>query len=492
MMDWLTARVMATPEKTFLHIDDERLPYAEVNRLVAACAAVMRDRGIEPGDKVAILMPSGPACVVTVLALMRLGAVFVPLNSRLTTSELAWQIENADCRMVITQAETSARLRGIDVNVLEFPSTIELVSASDADSIGAVDLHADCAIIHTSGTTGRPKAAVLTYGNFYHSAMASAYRLGVLPDDRWLCILPLYHVGGLSIILRSLLYGTGVELMSSTRFDVEAVNHLLSEKPISIVSLVPTMLGRLLDAKALTWNARLRWILLGGEAAPAALIDRCLAAEIPVAASYGLSEASSQVATALPDLLRIKPGSVGKPVLFTRLRIVDDAGRDVAEGTPGEVIVQGPTVMREYYNDAAATGGALKDGWLHTGDIGFLDSDGDLHILQRRADLIVSGGENVYPAEVENVLRLHPAVAETIVFGIADAHWGQGVAAVIELRAAASVSAEEIMDFSRERLAAYKVPRMIAFVDSLPRTASGKIQRREAQQAYSNAISHSR
>ena len=235
-MDWLTARVMATPEKTFLHSDDERLSYAEVNRLVAAYVAVMRDRGIEPGDKVAILMPSGPAYIVTVLALMRLGAVFVPLNSRLTRSELAWQIENADCRMVIIQTETSARLRGIDVNVLEFPSTIELVSASDADSIGAVDLHADCAIIHTSGTTGRPKAAVLTYGNFYHSAMASAYRLGVLPDDRWLCILPLYHVGGLSIILRSLLYGTGVELMSSTRFDVEAVNHLLSEKPISIVS----------------------------------------------------------------------------------------------------------------------------------------------------------------------------------------------------------------------------------------------------------------
>ena len=231
--------------------------------------------------------------------------------------------------------------------------------------------------------------------------------------------------------------------------------------------------------------------MLGGESAPAALIDRCLAADIPVAASYSLSEAASQVATALPDRLRTKPGSVGKPLLFTRLRIVDDAGRDVAEGTPGEVIVQGPTVMREYYNDAAATGGALKDGWLHTGDIGFLDSDGDLHILQRRADLVVSGGENIYPAEVENILRLHPAVAETIVFGIPDAQWGQGVAAVIELRAGASVSAEEIMDFARERLAAYKVPRMIAFVDSLPRTASGKIQRREAQQAYSNAISHS-
>ena len=491
MMDWLRARVLATPGKTFLHINEERLSFADVDRLVASCVVVMHDRGIKPGDKVAILMPSGPAYVVAMLASMRLGAVFVPLNSRLTTSELAWQIENADCRLVITQRETSARLGGINVKVLELPSAIEPVAAPDADCIGVVDLHADCAIVHTSGTSGRPKAAVLTYGNFYHSAMASAYRLGLMPDDRWLCILPLYHVGGLSIILRSLLYGTSVELMSSTRFDVDAVNHLLTQKPISLVSLVPTMLGRLLDAKAPAWNARLRWVLLGGEAAPVALIDRCLAADIPVAASYGLSEASSQVATALPDLLRTKPGSVGKPLLFTRLRIIDDAGRDVAEGTPGEVIVRGPTVMRGYHNDAAATGDALRGGWLHTGDIGYLDVDGDLHILQRRADLIVSGGENVYPAEVENVIRLHPAVAETIVFGIADAHWGQGVAAVIELRAAASACAEEIMEFARGRLAAYKIPRMIAFVDSLPRTASGKIQRRKVQQAYSNAISHS-
>ena len=251
------------------------------------------------------------------------------------------------------------------------------------------------------------------------------------------------------------------------------------------------MLGRLLDANVQAWNSRLRWILLGGEAAPAALINRCLAADIPVAASYGLSEASSQVATALPDLLRTKPGSVGKPLLFTRLRIINDAGRDAAAGTPGEVIVRGPTVTREYHNDNAASGDALRGGWLHTGDIGYLDADGDLHILQRRADLIVSGGENIYPAEVENVIRLHPAVEEAIVFGILDAQWGQSVAAIIEFRAGASVSAEEITDFARGRLAAYKIPRMIAFVDSLPRAASGKIQRREAQQAYSNAISHS-
>ena len=203
--------------------------------------------------------------------------------------------------------------------------------------------------------------------------------------------------------------------MPAKHFDAAAVNRLLAERPISLISLAPTMLTRLLDAKTQPWNPRLRLVLLGGEATPVALVSRCIEAGIPIAPSYGLSEAASQVATATPDLLQTKPASVGKPLLFTELRVLDERGNDAALGKPGEIIIRGPQLMRGYYNDPAATKKALRSGWLHTGDIGYLDEDGDLVVLQRREDLIVSGGENIYPAEVENALREHPAVEEVIV-----------------------------------------------------------------------------
>ena len=478
--DWLSARVRATPHKAFLHIEAETVSFADVDRLVRATTAIIRAHtNVSAGDHVALLLTNGLVSVVSLLALMRLGAVIVPLNTRLTADDLKWQFANSDCRLLICERDGEARARAVTDAVLVFPGVSNLTATDEADAPARIDLDRDFAIIHTSGTSGRPKAAVLSYNNIFQSALGSAFRLGVLPDDRWLCILPLYHVGGLSIILRSLIYGTAVELMPIKHFDAAAVNRLLAERPISLISLVPTMLSRLLDAKIQPWNPRLRLVLLGGEATPVALVSRCLQAGIPIAPSYGLSEASSQVATATPDLLQTKPGSVGKPLLFTELRVVDDGGDDAAPGKPGEIIIRGPQVMRGYYNDPAATKKALRSGWLRTGDIGYLDDDGDLVVLQRREDLIVSGGENIYPAEVENALREHPAVDELIVTGLEDAKWGQRVAAAIQLEEGRGASEDEIVAFAREKLASYKIPREIRFVGSFPRTSSGKIIRRD-------------
>lgn len=308
-------------------------------------------------------------------------------------------------------------------------------------------------------------------------------------SERWLCVLPLYHLGGLSILLRSLIYGTAIDLMLAAPFDAHQVNQKLSDHPITLVSLVPTMLQRLLDAKTRPWNPHLRLILLGGEAPSPELLARCAAEKLPIAASYGLTETASLVATATPELVYRKPGTVGKPLLLAKARIVDDQGNDVSPNVPGEALVGGETVMRGYYGDPEATRAALKDGWLHTGDIGYLDEDGDLFILQRREDLIVSGGENIYPAEVERVLRRHPAVAEAVVFGLPDAEWGQRAAAIVEVADGASLTEAKIQEFAREALASYKVPRPIALAAALPRTASGKIQRREARRIYDDAIS---
>lgn len=470
------------PDKTFIVDQGNEYTFAQVNRLASMISGLIQDHSqLQPGDRVGILMPTCLSFVLTVLALMRMRVVIVPLNLRLTTNELQWQIEKVGCKLVICTSDTRDKAAQCTNKFLPIPPDSQLNQPSDFDDYGRMHIADDFAIIHTSGTSGRPKATVLSYGNIYHSALASARTLGTLPDDRWLCILPLYHVGGLSIILRSLIYGTAVELLPA--FDVNEVNRALSENPISIVSLVPTMLQRLLDAKTRAWNPQLRLVLLGGEAARPSLIERCLAEDIPVAASYGLSEASSQVATALPQQLRDKSGTVGKPLPFTQVRIADENGRTLATDAPGEVLVKGATVMRRYHGDAPATDRALRDGWLHTGDIGYLDADGDLFILQRRSDLIISGGENIYPAEVEATLRLHPALDDALVFALPDEQWGQRVAALVQRKPGKMVDATELTDFARQRLARYKVPCQYAFAD-LPRSASGKVIRSAAQKAF--------
>jgi O-succinylbenzoic acid--CoA ligase len=483
-------RISPEPDKPFINVDGSSLAFADMNRLASAtCATILNHSPLEPGDKVALLMAKPLPFVLTLFALMRMRLVSVPLNTRLTASELSWQVENTDCRLLICEAGTRSLARQVSADVVEMPPISLDDPVSEYDEFGMMDLDADFAIIHTSGTSGRPKATILTYGNIYQSAIASALKLGVIQSERWLCVLPLYHVGGLSIVLRSLIYDTAVEFGPTSPFDVQETNRALSDHPITLVSLVPTMLQRLLDAKTRPWNPRLRLILLGGEAPSPELLERCIAENLPIATSYGLTETASQVATAMPELVYRKPGTVGKPLTFIQTRIIDERGQDSPANRLGELLVKGDTVMRAYYGDPAATQNALRDGWLHTGDIGYLDEDGDLFILQRRADLIVSGGENIYPAEVERVLRLHPGLAEAVVFGSPDKEWGQRVAAIIECRKGASPSAIEITDFAREHLAAYKIPRQFAFVDALPRTASGKIQRREARRVFDDANS---
>jgi len=477
------------PGKRFLAIGQSGWTFAEVNHSAsAACAAILRHAPLEPGDRAGILIANPAPFILTLLALMRMRVLSVPLNTRLTAGELAWQIKNADCRLLICEPQTRALAGQLGVDVLELPNLDREAPTSQYSDFGMMRLDEDFAIIHTSGTAGRPKAAILTYGNVYQSAIASARKLDVIQGEQWLCVLPLYHVGGLSIVFRSLIYGTAIEVLPPGRFDAGEVNRILSEHPVTLVSLVPTMLQRLLDAKTRPWSPNLRLILLGGAAPLPALVARCIADKLPIATTYGLTEASSQVATAMPDLVYRKPGTAGKPLMFTQVRIRDEKGDDAAAGVPGEILVKGDTVMRGYYGEPAATAAALRDGWLHTGDIGYLDEDGDLFILQRREDLIVSGGENIYPAEVEERLRGHPAVAEAVVIGLPDAAWGQSVAAALQLAPGARASAEEIEAHARAHLASYKIPRRFAFVDALPRTASGKIQRRKLRQFFNDTI----
>ena len=484
----LRHRIEPEANNLFIAIEGAEISFGRMNQLASAgCAMIQRSTSLNPGDKVGILMSNGMPFVATLLALMRMQLIAVLLNTRLIASELRWQLENSDCRLLVCDATTAAQADALGFDPLVLREQFFYESPSEYDDYGSLGFADDFAIVHTSGTSGRPKATVLSFGNIYRSAIASGKTLGKLASERWLCVLPLYHLGGLSIVLRSLIYGTALALMPAAPFDVDAVNRKLSDHPITLVSLVPTMLQRLLEAKKRPWNPHLRLILLGGEAPSPELLARCIAEKLPIATSYGLTETASQVATAMPELVYQKPGTVGKPLTGAQVRILDDVGEDAAPNVPGEVLVKGDTVMRGYYNDPKATAQALRDGWLHTGDIGFMDEDSDLFILQRREDLIVSGGENIYPAEVEAALRQHPAVYALVVFGQPDPKWGQRVAAVIERREGKSASPTELIAFARQHLAPYKIPRQIAFVDALPRTASGKIQRREARKAFPDA-----
>lgn len=483
--DWLAERVRATPDALALVMDERQWRYRELDSMVACyCRGLVR-RCVQSGQHVAVLLANGVEYVCLIHALARLGAVLVPLNTRLTTAELQWQIEQSDCTLLIhdeAHAPAVAAFNGsvgcavVDVKLL-WSLGAQSLADEETTPPGHFELDAPQAIVFTSGTTGRPKGAVITFANHFWSATASAYRLGLSPADRWLSCLPLYHVGGLAVVFRSCLYGTAIVL--HPRFELDAFSRSLDRDGITLTSVVPTMLHRLLSHRAgQAWPDSLRHILLGGAAATEELLAAARASGAPVATTYGLTEAASQVATMRPEDVLRKPGSVGKPLMFSRVRIVDRDGNALPPGERGEIVVAGPTVMAGYYKNPEATAATLRNGELYTGDIGYLDEAGDLWLVQRRSELIISGGENVYPAEVEAVLRQHPAVAAACVVGLPDAEWGERVAALIEPVPGATVTAAELLEHCRSRLARYKHPRLIQFADTLPQTASGKIERR--------------
>ncbi len=334
------------------------------------------------------------------------------------------------------------------------------------------DLDAIAAVIHTSGTTSTPRPIELSYGNFLWSALGSAVALDLDPGERWLCALPVSHVGGLSILVRSAIYATTAVVHE--RFDTDLVLRALRDQNVTLVSLVSTTLARLLDAglelprSGSAGGAPLRHALTGGGPVPDALVRRARAAGVPVSSTYGLTEACSQVSTG------------GPPLFCTRVRIggapgdgelEHPAGKPGADAPVGEILVSGPTV---------APGSRDPDGWLHTGDLGSLDEHGFLRVTGRVADTIVSGGENVAPAEVEAVLEAHPDVLEAAVLGRPDPTWGEAVAAIVVPRQGVSIDGESLRAYCVERLARYKVPKQLDIATApLPRTQSGKLLRRD-------------
>ena len=416
---WLARAARERPERAAVN----DLTYGALYERARAAAA-----GLPRGARVGLAIPPGEAYVVALHACLLAGALVVPIDLRLTAAERP------------------------AVDVLVEGAALPVRCARGAEVRDEHDLDAPAILVHTSGTTSAPKPIRLTYGNWLWSALGSAVALGVDPAERWLCTLPLSHVGGLSILLRSAIYGTTA--IVHERFDTARVLAALrAPDGPTVVSLVPTTLARLLDA-GLERPPALRWALLGGAPLPPALLARAAAAGVPVAPTYGLTEACSQVATA------------GVPLFCTRVEL---------DGPEGEILVSGPTVSPDAATD--------DRGRLHTGDLGAFDASDParpLRIVGRKADTIVTGGENVAPAEVEAVLEAHPAVAEAGVTARADDEWGEAVVALVRLQAGEDVTPLDLLAHCRAQLARFKVPKDIQIVaDPLPRTPSGKLLRRE-------------
>lgn len=459
---WLPRAAARRPDHpALIGADGAVVSYAELHLRARRAAAALRARGVGPGDRVALRLGPGPGFVACLHAVLGLGAAVVPIDLRLSAEEQ--QLRAAGARTIV-EAPLDAATEGDAVRGAEEVALLE-----------RLDPAAVATVLHTSGTTAAPKPVELTISNWLWNALGSAVALGLDPDERWLCTLPLSHVGGLSIVLRSAIYGTTVVLHE--RFEAERAAAALADPElcVTLASLVATTLQRVLDA-GLTQPPALRCALIGGGPLAPALAARAAAAGIPAAQTYGMTEACSQVCTGVPG----EPETAGHALTGQRVAIAPD----------GEILVAGETVAR---------GALAADGWLHTGDLGRLDARGRLIVSGRKSDLIVSGGENVAPQEVEAVLLAHPAVADAGVYGRPDPEWGEAVVATVVLRDPASdapapagaapasdVSAPDAAALEAElrahvgaRLARFKVPKAISFADALPRTVSGKLLRRQ-------------
>ncbi|WP_049917216.1 o-succinylbenzoate--CoA ligase [Halogeometricum pallidum] len=485
MRDWLSHRVRASPDETALvrAATGESWTFAELDGLVEETAGRLAALGVEPGDHLGTVLGPRVEYVALIHAAMRLGVTLVPMGDALTVPELREQVETADVTALVCDAETEAVAADVADAAAAPVVSVDDPTTDDAVRLSAVppDLVTPASwsfedvqlLLFTSGTTGDPKAVKLTTGNLLASAVASVFRLGFDPEDRWLVTLSLHHMGGIAPVLRMPLYGMTVVLREE--FDAGGAADDVDRFDVTAVSLVPTMLRRMLDSRG-TLDSSLRTVLLGGAPAPRELVARCRDYSVPVYPTYGMTETASQMATATPEEAFEHAGTVGRPLFWTDVTVVGEDGERLPPGETGEFVVDGPTVSPGYYGNPAATDEAFGERGLRTGDVGYVDDGGRLYVLNRVDDRIITGGENVDPGEVADVLRSHPDVRDVAVVGVPDDEWGERVSALV-------VPAGDVLDrtalvaFARERLAGFKIPRLVAVADELPRTVSGTVKR---------------
>jgi fatty-acyl-CoA synthase len=495
---WPARRALVTPDRLAIRHGHRTLSYAQLADRVAALGAGLQRAGVRPGDRVAYLGGNSSAMLETLFAVLRIGGVFVPLNTRLAVTELSYMLDDSGARMLVAGPDklADARAAATAAAVEQLVVTHATTGLTDLDTLASRPPAAEpppvsdtdtALLVYTSGTTGRPKGARLTHRNIEANTLNQLVHLDVLSTDVTLAVAPLFHMGGLGLlVLPTLLKGGQVVVVEA--FDPAGLLHLIDRAGATTFFGVPTMLAAM--AEHPDWSpARLdtlRLVLYGGSPVAGTVAAAWLARGYPLVQGYGMTEASPGVLLALPDGAPAHPTSPGMPHLFTDvgLRVDGDVQWPPRAEVTGELVVRGPNVFAGYWNRPEETAAAFDaGGWFGTGDVARCDRDGWFTIVDRVKDMIISGGENVYPAEVEAVLLGHPVVGECAVVGVPDERWGEvGLAFVLPLPGM-DANPDDLIEYLRSRLARYKVPRHIRLVDELPRNAMGKLVRPQLRQS---------
>lgn len=489
------------PDKEAIIFEDRRITYRQLDDRINALAKGLLDLGLKKGDVVAILLINSVEFLELTFAVNKIGAIWLPLNWRLSGDELTYIINHSDAKILFSEMVFGETLEGIKEKLplvscyvgtgSTLPTGWESYDAIIKKNLGTSVEHAQVGmddlerLMYTSGTTSRPKGVMLTYGNFLWKHLSQAITLDITADDKALFTVPMFHVG-LDILLTTVFYmgGTGVIMKS---FNPVQFLETISREKITCTGLAPVMTNMVFQEPTFDNYdlSSLRVCIDGGEKMPLPLINQW-EQKFPgvwFADAYGLTETFSGDTFLAKDKMVSKVGSVGKPIPGTNLRIVDEKGKEVAPGNQGEIALSGPKVFKGYWKNEEATAEAIRDGWFYTGDIGYCDDDGFLYIVDRKKDMIISGGENVASAEVERVIYELGQVSEVAVIGIPHPKWFETPKAFVVLRPGESLSEQEIKEYCAKKLAKFKVPHEVEFIAQLPRNPSGKVLKRNLRQS---------
>ena len=487
----LTETAAEHGDRTAFKLDDVELSYSVLDGSSARLAALLKSKGLEPGDRVGLMLPNVPYFPAVYYAILRAGGIVVPMNVLLKAREVKFYVGDSGAKLLFAwhdfadAAEKGAAEAGAECILVKPGDFEKLVLEHDPDSEVADRAADDTAVIlYTSGTTGTPKGAELTHSNLRKNCEVASIALGDFgPGDTLLGALPLFHSFGQTCTMNCAVL-TGARVTMLPRFDPEKALEIIERDQVTIFQGVPTMYNAMLHAdNADSVDAScLRTCNSGGAAIPVELIrgfeERFGCA---ILEGYGLSETSPVASFNHPDKER-KPGSIGTPIDGVEMKVVDDDDNDVPQGEVGEIVIRGHNVMKGYWDRPDATEETItEDGWFHTGDMAKVDEDGYFFIVDRKKDLIIRGGYNVYPREIEEVLYEHPAVQEAAVLGVPDESLGEEVGAAVVLKKGESLDADEVKSYVKEQVAAYKYPRKVWFVDDLPKGPTGKILKREIE-----------